>query len=170
MRIVACAREELAAVQAVLPSQHHEKRYGVQLAGQGLYLVALLDGRPAGHVLLRWRSTNETLRLWGISEPYVEALAVVPALWSRGIGTALMQSAESEALQRGHQRIGLAVGLENTRARALYEGLGYRDAGYAPFEVTWSYTDDRGAERFEGEMCAYLTKPLAPSERSSSSP
>lgn len=170
MRVVVCTPEELAALDAAMPSQHHEGRYRVQLAGQGLYLVARLDGHAVGHILLRWQSTNDTLRLWGISEPYVEALGVIPALRSRGVGTALMQSVEEAARQQGYSHIGLAVGLENTRARALYERLGYRDAERPPFEVSWSYVDESGQTRREGEMCVYLTKPLTRPERSTSEP
>lgn len=143
-----------------MPSQHHESRYRVQLARDGLYFVARLDGLPAGHVLLRWQSTNDTLHLWGIREPCIEALGVDQALRSRGVGTALVRSAEEAARQRGDDRIGLAVGVSNTRARALYERLGYREAGYAAFEVSGSYVDDHGAERSEGETCVYLAKSL----------
>jgi GNAT superfamily N-acetyltransferase len=148
-----------------MPSQHHEERYGVQLAGQGVYLIALVGGRSAGRALLRWHSTDPTLRQWGIVEPYVEAVGVVPSLRSRGIGAALMRAAEEAAWPLGHRRMGLAVGVENTGARALYERLGYGDGGRPPFDVRWTYRDDGGNERWASETCVYLTKRLAEPER-----
>jgi ribosomal protein S18 acetylase RimI-like enzyme len=166
VRVVTCTRHELEALQAAMPSQHHEARYGVQLAGQGLYLIALAGGRIAGRALLRWHSTDATLRQWGIVEPYVEAVGVEPSLRSRGIGTALMRAAEEAAWRLGYRGIGLAVGVENTRARALYERLGYEDAGRPPFDVRWTYRDDDGVERWASETCVYLTKRLAEPEGS----
>ncbi len=161
-RIVVCTPPDLAALETAMPSQHHRKRYRVQLDEDGVYFVALLGGSPVGHVLLRWCSTNETLVGLGISEPYVEALAVTPAARSRGVGTALMQAAEHAARERRHATIGLHVGVTNARARALYRRLGYEEMGLPPLEIRWTNRDDRGEERVESELCTYLTKRLMP--------
>jgi RimJ/RimL family protein N-acetyltransferase len=48
---------------------------------------------------------------------------------NRGIGTALIQVAEQAARERGYQRIGLGVEIDNHRALRLYERLGYEDWG-----------------------------------------
>ncbi len=150
----------MAALELAMPSQHNRTRYSAQLAGEGLFLVALLSGAPVGRVLLRWRSTDETLIRLGISEPYVESLDVVPEFRSRGIGTALMRTAEQAARERGYATIGLSVGVENTRARALYLRRGYRESDIPPFDVRWSSRDERGVERIESETCTYFTRRL----------
>ena len=72
-----------------------------------------------------------------------------------------MRSVEETARAKGHATVGLAVGVENLRARALYLRLGYWETEIPPFEVTWTYRDGRGAERVEGETCTYFTKRLA---------
>jgi ribosomal protein S18 acetylase RimI-like enzyme len=158
----------LAAIEATMPSQHHQTRYAVQRDGGGLYLIALLDGRPAGHVLLRRQTTNEALLRWGVSEPHLEALGVAPPLRSQGIGTVLIQAAEGAVLQQGQACIGLAVGVANTRGRALYERLGYVQMSYPPFEASWSYYDDDGQKRVASETCVYMTKRLGRSSAATS--
>jgi ribosomal protein S18 acetylase RimI-like enzyme len=85
---------------------------------------------------------------------------VVPSLWSRGIGTALMRAAEETTQRLGYRGIGLLVRVENTRARALYERLGYVDAGRPQIEVRWTYRDDDGNEQSASETHVYMTKRL----------
>lgn len=46
--------------------------------------------------------------------------------WGRGIGTRMVGFIEDEARVRGLSRLWLQVWQENTRARALYEKLGFR--------------------------------------------
>ncbi|WP_211241200.1 GNAT family N-acetyltransferase [Pseudonocardia spinosispora] len=52
-------------------------------------------------------------------------LVVHPALRSRGIGTLLIRTAEQHIVAKGLCRAELGVEESNTRARALYERLGY---------------------------------------------
>jgi hypothetical protein len=52
------------------------------------------------------------------------------------------------------------VGLENRRARALYERRGYADAGLGEHMVRWPYIDREGRRRWGEERCVYLVKAL----------
>jgi ribosomal protein S18 acetylase RimI-like enzyme len=58
-------------------------------------------------------------------EWYVDALAVFTNWGRKGIGTRLMQAAESQARQRHYPKIALNVAQGNTPALALYAHLGY---------------------------------------------
>ena len=113
---------------------------------------------------MRWGGpTNPELRwLLGPEErhPYVEALLVHPSLRSRSVGTQILAAAEAMVRDRGVHRIGLAVAVENSRARALYERLGYQDAGIGEFGNAWSYVDEHGNEIAASETCNYLVKEL----------
>ncbi len=55
----------------------------------------------------------------------IDGLAVAPAMRGRGIGTALIAALCHEARTRGHGEVWLDVADGNTRARALYERLGF---------------------------------------------
>ena len=57
----------------------------------------------------------------------IHDLAVVPTHRGRGIGRALLNAAEREALQHGCCRLTLEVQEGNTRARKLYERFGFTD-------------------------------------------
>jgi ribosomal protein S18 acetylase RimI-like enzyme len=162
------AAEELGHIQQALPPEHpeaHVRRLADQRAGRVTYLVAWASARALGHVLVRWGgATNPELR-WRLdtreSHPYVEALLVHPCFRSRSVGSQILDAAEALVRDRGLCQIGLAVALENVRARALYERLGYRDLGIGEFPNAWSYVDEDGNEVTESETCSYLVKDLA---------
>ena len=66
-------------------------------------------------------------------------LAVLPAFRHRGIGRALLEHAEEEAMARGYIRMTLSLVDENLRLRTWYESLGYihtRAATYDFFPFT----------------------------------
>lgn len=123
-------------------------------------MVAWLGPAPVGHVLVRWEP-DEPLRSALPGVPAIESLWVKPEHQSQGIGSRLMDRAEHLARERGCEWVALGVGVENERARRLYERRGYREAGIENCRVEWPYLDERGEERTEGETCTHLVKTLA---------
>ncbi|GAC1606113.1 MAG: hypothetical protein NVS3B21_35840 [Acidimicrobiales bacterium] len=86
--------------------------------GDGIYLVAWLDGEPLGHAHI------------ALSDPpELQDVAVRPEYRRRGIGSALTAHAEVEARTRGFDRLRLGVSIDNAAAQALYRRSGYTDAG-----------------------------------------
>lgn len=162
--------DELDLLQRNLPSSrrlldgvsrtYHETRLEAQAQGDADYLIAWAGGVPAGHVFLRWSADKPFLRERNLAGQLVEALAVRSELQSQGIGTALMVESERIAIARGDTSIGLAVGIENARARALYLRLGYIERAGDEFRMTWTSMDDEGREREGGETCTYMAKLL----------
>jgi ribosomal protein S18 acetylase RimI-like enzyme len=57
---------------------------------------------------------------------YVDNVAVRPSVNGQGVGRALLQFAESEAIRRGYESIYLATHELMVENRALYEKVGYR--------------------------------------------
>jgi ribosomal protein S18 acetylase RimI-like enzyme len=86
-------------------------------------------------------------------------LAVHPALQSCGIGTFLVEAAESRIRHRGLHRAQLAVEENNTRARALYERLGYVAYGRRP--DSWDVEAPDGSLRRFETLCTLMRKELA---------
>lgn len=75
-----------------------------------------------------------------------------------GLGTALVAAAEKRIVRRGIRTAELGVELENTRARSLYERLGYshvRDE-----DASWPYEDDAGDRQIYVTRIAVLRKSL----------
>lgn len=62
-------------------------------------------------------------------EGYLDEIDVIPAFGQRGVGDALLQTAETAAVQRGHSRLRLT-----TFADVPWNGPWYRRRGYRPID------------------------------------
>jgi len=87
---------------------------------------------------------------------YIYGFRVRSSYRGRGIGSQMLETAESDLVQRGFERIALNVARENESARRLYERRGYRVI--APEPGIWSYLDDRGRRRFVNEPAWRMEK------------
>ncbi|HXW96555.1 MAG TPA: GNAT family N-acetyltransferase [Gemmatimonadales bacterium] len=88
---------------------------------QSLLLAEEDSGAPLGYVFTSTRDdyfTHERLA-------HIEVLAVEPGAQGKGIGRALVDAAERWAKERGYRRITLNVFAQNSRAREVYQRLGY---------------------------------------------
>ena len=87
---------------------------------------------------------------------YIYGFRVRPVYRGNGIGSRLLQKAETDLVSRGFERIALNVARDNEPARHLYERLGYRVV--APEPGIWSYLDDQGRRRFVNEPAWRMEK------------
>jgi acetyltransferase (GNAT) family protein len=85
--------------------------------------------------------------------------------WRRGIGRALIRAAEDTARRLGHERLALAVGIDNPGAQRLYERLGYVDWGHGTIVGTWAEHDHDGPAVTQSGTCNVLVKGLWPDGR-----
>ncbi len=92
--------------------------------GDGLYLVAWDGDNPVGHAYVKLGDP-----------PELQDVEVRATHRRRGVGTALTEAAEREALARGFDRLRLEVGIDAAAAQALYRRTGYTDAGLPPRRV-----------------------------------
>jgi GNAT superfamily N-acetyltransferase len=134
------------------PLEKHRERLEQQARGELLYLVAWDDGVATGHELLRWRGR--------LGYPQVEDLFVRPDRRDEGIGTRLLEVAESEAGRRGFERLGLGVAVDNVGARRLYARRSYVPAEAEPYLVTYAAYGDDGVQRVVNELTLFLVKAL----------
>ncbi len=105
-----------------------------------LVLLALAEGRPVGiAVCFRGMSTFHARPLINIHD-----LAVLPGWRGRGVGRALLSSVEERARAIGCCRITLEVQDDNTRARKLYESVGFSDSVVGTSRPTWFMTKPLG--------------------------
>ncbi|RUL75338.1 GNAT family N-acetyltransferase [Dyella choica] len=85
-------------------------------------LVASANHRRfLGTAMVFFRKGSRVARLYSI--------ASLPEARGKGVGTALIEAAESAARQRRCQSLRLEVRVDNESAVRLYERLGYRRAG-----------------------------------------
>jgi [ribosomal protein S18]-alanine N-acetyltransferase len=91
-----------------------------QPASRRLYLVA-----EDGNALIGYAGMMFT----GGSQADVVTLAVHPARWGEGTGTALLTALVDEATKRGYAEVLLEVREDNPRARQLYLRHGFTEIG-----------------------------------------
>ena len=84
--------------------------------------VAVFDGRVAGFVM--------------VVEDEVEQLYVGASHRGTGLAATLLDEAERQVAQAGHDVAWLAVVVGNARARRFYAGRGWADEGDLPYEVS----------------------------------
>lgn len=73
----------------------------------------------AGFLVLRACAGEAEILTLAVAAPYRRA----------GLATALVEAAQVALASEGTQRLLLEVGADNAAARALYQGLGFREAG-----------------------------------------
>jgi ribosomal protein S18 acetylase RimI-like enzyme len=134
---------------ALWPKGRHSASWEIcAVAVSGRAVVGVLAGYPVldGDRLARrflrlalprlgprvWPATVRHLRAAGRLAPqpparafYVDALAVDPAARRQGVARALLEDASRRAREAGLSGLALDTGLDNTGARALYEGAGF---------------------------------------------
>lgn len=89
---------------------------------------------------------------------YMYGFRVRPAYRGLGIGSRLLQLAESDLVDRGYRRICLNVSRTNHAARRLYERSGYQVVSAEP--GVWSYIDDKGIRQHVNEPAWRMEKSL----------
>ena len=120
-------------------------------SGEVDYLaVCLPSGWPVGLGAIDYAKSPGAGTLW--------MLEVHPAMQSCGIGTHLIDAAEQRIRDRGLNRAELGVEVDNPRARALYERLGYVAYGSEP--AAWNaVAEDGSIFRYE-TVCTLMRKNL----------
>jgi ribosomal protein S18 acetylase RimI-like enzyme len=59
-------------------------------------------------------------------EFYLDSVAVFPSYQGLGIGRMLIEAMRDKAFSEGHERFGLIVDVDNPRAEALYQSIGFK--------------------------------------------
>lgn len=80
--------------------------------------IGITDGRE----LFPWSETKP-------GEWYLDTLAVKESAQGHGIGTQLLEDAVRRAQEANQPQVGLCCDLDNPKAQALYEKMGYVDDG-----------------------------------------
>lgn len=120
-----CTREDLRALE--WDGAYRDDRILIDTvfkrasAGAMGMLVAEIGGTLVGQIWIDFARKPGIAILW--------ALRVVPSWRRHGIGTLLIDAAERSARRAGARATELGIEDDNSRARSLYEGLGYRRVG-----------------------------------------
>jgi len=158
-KLVAAFPEDGAA-----PTSRHADRFERQQRGEITALAAWDDQTPVGYLFLRWPgAVDATAQCRSLGCAELADLTVAALARRRGAGRMLLDTAEALAAERGYDRLGLEVTVDNPfndAARALYRRQGYRDAGFGVFTSGYTYWDAAGRPHRDEEPHCYLAKRL----------
>jgi GNAT superfamily N-acetyltransferase len=140
------------------PASQFERYFREQTLGHRLALVAFAEGEFAGYVTICWHSNYEPFRNEAI--PEIVDFNVLPQFRRQGIGTQLMDRAESE-IARLHPVAGIGVGLDPDfgPAQRLYVLRGYVPDGRGLYSKD-HYVEYGEQITMDYELALYLTKEL----------
>ncbi|AEV84249.1 N-acetyltransferase GCN5 [Actinoplanes sp. SE50] len=163
MRTATCVEADLASLERHLPTGRNNAQayhFQRQQTGEIDYLIAWLDDVPVGQAVITWAGfLDERVRAAVRGCPEIGWLGVAPARRGRGVGIALLQSAESRIAARGLRMSGVGVATDNPRAARLYERLGYRDTSMSS-ESRYTWYDDADIGHDIVETTNFLVKDL----------
>src|SRR5262249_23056412 len=105
------------------PTEFHRRYEAVTAADRHVLLVAELESRLVAllHVYARPAIDKPP-------EAVVQALVVASRQRGKGIGAAMMHSAEAWAHKHGYSSVSLSSHVKRAEAHAFYQGLGYQIA------------------------------------------
>lgn len=157
-----CSESDLVLLNKAIPEPgYHERRFEQQQTGKASYLLAWQNGVPVGHLLIKWEGSGPQVNKYLPEVPELNAIGVFPPeKRSQGIGRQLIDRAEMIVKDKGFKQVSLAVEIDNSRAKELYEKLGYKDWGHGEYFDKWTEKVSDGNEIQHNDPCYYLVKSL----------
>lgn len=137
--------------------QLYRRAYREQLQGKRIMLLADCNGFPIGQLFIQLKSGNKRIAD-GKTRAYFYSFRVMEMFQGLGIGTWLVQEAETTLIDRGVQWATIAVSKKNHSALRLYERLNYKK--FAEDSGKWHYTDHNGIIHHVDDPCWILEKYL----------
>ena len=134
-----------------------QKAYREQLQGDRHCLIATMNHYPIGRLFVIRRQKLMDVPIYK-RRALLYSFQVMEAFQGLGIGSALLQEAETHLKSHSFGFATLSVNKNNHKARRLYERRGYRI--YDDETGEWTYTDHRGVLRKVNEPCYLLEKSL----------
>jgi ribosomal protein S18 acetylase RimI-like enzyme len=157
-------RNDLPALEWDGQYTHFRRLYAqaIRRAEEGeavLWLAELPTFGLIGQLFVQLES-HRTELADGSNRAYIYSFRVRANFQGAGIGTLIMQTAETDLKNRGYRNITLNVARDNPGARRLYERFGYTVVADEPGR--WSYLDHKGRRRHVHEPSWRMEKELLP--------
>lgn len=104
---------------------YYEQCLERQQKAEMLIVVARCGREDCGYALLNWQPKYPYFKVCGL--PEIQDLNVLREYRKRGVGAKIIGFCEEAARQKGHEEMGIGVGLDSSfgAAQRLYARLGY---------------------------------------------
>ena len=108
------------------PEQEASFLTGINESENGMMIVCIVDGGIAGTCQISFHDRIKLRHRAGV------AIGIIRKYWNLGIGTAMFREMIGAARKRGVTQLELEFIQGNTRARALYEKMGFQIVSVKP--------------------------------------
>ena len=123
------------------------------------FFIALMNGNPVGHTLVRWFGPREeTVRKSYPDCPEIYRLKVLKKFREQGIATAIIKKCENEALKRECLLIGLGTDPNISPKDNLYKRSGYEPSTVGSYIDTYKTRLDDGTVATIRKKAQFLIK------------
>lgn len=116
-------------------SKLNDDRFIEQDKGKSLYLLAFQEGKPVGHIYVRFSGSEKYHNC-----PILQDLYVSKKFRGRGIGTKIVQDTELYLKNLGYGKISLDVETNEEWVRKFYEKQGFKLKS-GPHKIFWTEKD-----------------------------
>lgn len=134
------------------------KSFEDHLMGKKVYLVARVNGKITGQIIIDWRILKDLDKSDGKTRVYLYSLRVFPAFRNQGLGTTMISFCENFLQNKGFKFATIACEKKNPRAAKLYQRLGYKI--FKEDNSEWKFEDHKGVIRKVNEPEWVLEKAL----------
>ncbi len=134
-----------------------QRSFHEQQKGSRLMLVVDCNGNLVGRLFIVFKGKNPKLAN-GETCAYLYSFQVMEMFQNRGIGTRLLDEAESMLREGNFQKVTISVAKTNHLALRLYDRRGYKI--FAENSGKWRYLDHRGKIQQVDEPAWLLEKSL----------
>ena len=134
------------------------RSYDGQVNGYRFMLVAIVNNFPIGRLFIQYAHSRSRLSD-GRTRGYLYSFQVMEVFRGQGVGTALINHAESILYEKDFSWVTICVTKDNDGALRLYQRLGYQI--FAEDEGKWHYHDHYGRLKNVHEPCWLLKKRLS---------
>jgi GNAT superfamily N-acetyltransferase len=122
---LAALLEMTAMMRNAKDANYFELNFDEQDKGLREIFIITHEGQNAGYCILNWNPKYGYFRTAGI--PETQDLNVLPSFRRKGLATVMIEFCENRARDKGHELMGISVGLHGGfgAAQILYAKLGY---------------------------------------------
>jgi ribosomal protein S18 acetylase RimI-like enzyme len=130
----------------------------------GEVLLAMLDGEPIGALFVRWTGADEPEVVKHLPQvPMLYHVVIKDGLRGAGHGSRFLRAVGERLRRRGYERVALGIDHSNTRARRVYERLGYELSENPELRgLRAALTPDEDGKPDDGEPYDILVAELRP--------
>ena len=136
-----------------------ELSYNDHQLSKKVYLVAQVNNKIAGQIVIDWRLLKDESKSDGVNRAYLYAFRVYPPFRNKGLGTKMINFCLDYLKSKNFKYATIACEKKHPLALKLYERIGFKI--YKTEDLPWEFEDQKGIKHEVSEPEWVMEKELA---------